>query len=90
MSPPYVHNNATRDSEMLSVIIFFFCLGLLSIRVEDPMSDSPIMYRGGDSPLSMYVTLLYIFDALTRTSSIAGKGGETSYWVWLWRVGLSK
>ena len=45
------------------------------------MSDSPIVYRGGDSPPSMYVALLYIFDTLTRTSSITGKGRKTSYCV---------
>ena len=70
---------------MLDFFFFFcFCLCLLSIKVVDPMSDSPIVYWGGDSPLSMYVTLLCADNSLTHTSSIAGKGRETSYSVWLW------
>ena len=55
--------------------LLFFCLGLLSIRVVDPMSDSPIVYRGGgDSLLSMYVTLLYIIDTLEIGAYFINRG----------------
>ena len=55
-------------------LFFFFCLSLLSFRVVDPMLDSPILYRGGDSPLSYVYN--YVGGSLTRTLSVRGPGHE--------------
>jgi hypothetical protein len=48
-----VHQENTR---LLKSPFFCFNLSLLSFKAVGPMLDSPIMYRGGDSPLStLYV-----------------------------------